>query len=302
MLVQLGDFGVEGLDAPGQGPQGQLRGLHRVGQLSVIRTQAGAEAGLPRSDLRESRSRSSVGAVTMRSPSWRRAVARALTALRRARRSWRIASTAPSMSFGMAVASPESTLRAAASASTASVLPRRCRTWACGWLTSTTRTPACSEIAGQGGPIAPGRLHAHGRDRCPTAQPRQELPIARRGRRECSLPKPPSGVVQGDRLVDLRVAIHPAYHRGSVARRHAVLLGARTVQTHPDTTTRGHRRAHVPIKPRGVWPTATVAWCAGRSDGSEARHRKRVGSVGGQVPPAHLLHLGCSVEGLCRGG
>ena len=41
-------------------------------------------------------------------------------------------------SLGIVVASPESTLRAAASASIASVLPRRCRVCGWGWLTSMT--------------------------------------------------------------------------------------------------------------------------------------------------------------------
>jgi hypothetical protein len=49
---------------------------------------------------------------------------RALTALARVLRSTRIDSTIPSRDLGIAVAWPESTLRAAASASRVSFLPR----------------------------------------------------------------------------------------------------------------------------------------------------------------------------------
>ena len=50
----------------------------------------------------------------------------------------------PVVSLAAAVASPESTLRAAASASMASFLPRRARRCGCGWLISITRQPRSS--------------------------------------------------------------------------------------------------------------------------------------------------------------
>lgn len=80
--------------------------------------------------------------MTTNSPNWCIAVALACTALARARCSWRIASTTPVVSFGELVHSPVSTLRAAASASMASFLPRRARVCAWGRLISITVTPA----------------------------------------------------------------------------------------------------------------------------------------------------------------
>jgi hypothetical protein len=62
----------------------------------------------------------------------------ALTAEFRAIRSTRIASTGPLLVFAVAVARPDSTARAAASASMASVFPRLRRVALSGWLTSTT--------------------------------------------------------------------------------------------------------------------------------------------------------------------
>src|SRR6266545_3255548 len=70
------------------------------------------------------------------------ACVRALTALRRASWSTRIDSTIPSRGFGIAVASPESTARAAACASTGSDLPRWRRARRFGRVTSTTCTPS----------------------------------------------------------------------------------------------------------------------------------------------------------------
>lgn len=75
----------------------------------------------------------------MRASIWLAATVRALTAERRATLRARIASARPSADFGAVVASPLSTARAAASASTASVLPRRRQFWR---LTSTTCAPA----------------------------------------------------------------------------------------------------------------------------------------------------------------
>jgi hypothetical protein len=77
------------------------------------------------------------------SESWTIVALRALTALARATRSSRIDSTIPSVCLGTVVAVPASAKRAAISASTGSLLPRRRRVWACGWLTSTTTMP-CS--------------------------------------------------------------------------------------------------------------------------------------------------------------
>ena len=66
---------------------------------------------------------------------------RAFIAPARATRSWRRASTGPVPVLGITMASPASTARAAASASTGSDFPRRRRCWRLGRFTSTTCAP-----------------------------------------------------------------------------------------------------------------------------------------------------------------
>ena len=61
------------------------------------------------------------------------ATERDFTALSRATRIWRIASTIPVVCFGVTVATRLSAWRAAISASIASVFPRRLRVWGWGW-------------------------------------------------------------------------------------------------------------------------------------------------------------------------
>jgi hypothetical protein len=70
---------------------------------------------------------------------------RALTAVWRATRSARVISTVPSWALGMPVASPACTVRAAASASTGSLLPRRRRVARSGRLTSRTCWPEAAK-------------------------------------------------------------------------------------------------------------------------------------------------------------
>lgn len=74
--------------------------------------------------------------------SWLRVSMRVSTAERRAIINTRIASTLPSRDFGKPVAVPDRAARAAATASTGSDLPCRCRVWRFGRSTSTTATPA----------------------------------------------------------------------------------------------------------------------------------------------------------------
>jgi hypothetical protein len=90
-------------------------------------------------DRPASRSRSSSGAVTSSALMALMAWVRALTAVWRATRSERTISTVPSWALGMPVASPAWTARAAASASTGSLLPWRRRAARSGRLTSSTR-------------------------------------------------------------------------------------------------------------------------------------------------------------------
>jgi len=80
----------------------------------------------------------------IRSRSWLPAWVRALTALRRATRSARIDSTAPSPDFGVPDASPFRAASAAATASAASDLPRRRRACRFGRITSVTSTPSAA--------------------------------------------------------------------------------------------------------------------------------------------------------------
>ena len=61
----------------------------------------------------------------------------------------------PVVSVAAAVASPESTLRAAASASMASFLPRRERRCGCGRLTSITRQPRSTSARVRAAPKDP---------------------------------------------------------------------------------------------------------------------------------------------------
>lgn len=89
-------------------------------------------------------SRTAAGAVTSSLSNWLNAAVRDFTALPRTTCNWRMDSTTPVVSFGTAVHSPASTLRAAASASMRSVLSRCARVCEWGRLTSTTAIPhAC---------------------------------------------------------------------------------------------------------------------------------------------------------------
>src|SRR5664280_2801418 len=88
-----------------------------------------------------SASRSSAGAVTSTPLIWLIAWVRDLTAESRVSFSSRTISTWSSPAFGIPVAVPASTARAAASASIGSLLPRRCRVERSGRFTSTTARP-----------------------------------------------------------------------------------------------------------------------------------------------------------------
>jgi hypothetical protein len=85
-------------------------------------------------------SRSAGSVVASTALSWLIAWVRALSADVLASLNIRIISTGPSPVFATAVARPDSTARAADSASTASVLPRLRRVALSGWLTSMTET------------------------------------------------------------------------------------------------------------------------------------------------------------------
>src|SRR6266545_3214992 len=97
--IERSDLCIQDDNALAEGAQGKLGSLNRLVHPSLVRAQSSTHAG--------------------------RAAERALMAPARTRRSWRIDSTMPVVSFGIAAASPDRTLRAAASASIASVLPRR---------------------------------------------------------------------------------------------------------------------------------------------------------------------------------
>src|SRR5690606_33195391 len=147
---QSGELDIEVLDLVGEGVDASAdaaqRHACRLGWGSARRAGSGRQraawVALPASVLAVSDWRTWAGAVTTSWPNWCRAAARACTALARASSSWRMASTTPLVSLGIAVHSPARTLRAAASASIVSFLPRRCRVCACGRSTSTTVTPA----------------------------------------------------------------------------------------------------------------------------------------------------------------
>jgi len=109
------------------------------------------------------RSRRSSGAVTSRWLIWFSAWVRALVALRVTTRRARKHSTAPSWVFGVALASPDSTARAAAMAS---VLPWRRRSCRLSRPTSTTLIPCSVRCLASAAPSScrcprhrPGRGH-----------------------------------------------------------------------------------------------------------------------------------------------
>src|SRR5215218_3710811 len=122
-------------------------------------------------------SRRSCSAPTSSALIWLLAVVVALTALLRAIVNARQASTAPSRFFGTALACPASTARAAASASTGSLLPLRRRFARSGRLTSMTVTPAAYSARVSWYPLAAGAFdvgcHRGSLDRAPGQQLRR---------------------------------------------------------------------------------------------------------------------------------
>ena len=144
-------------------------------------------------------------AVTIRPAVWLAAWVRDLTAERRATESILIASTGPSADFGTAAAWPLSAARAAASASTASVLPRRRRVWRFGRLALDRVDVGGCEMAGEAGAVRAGALNADARDTAVRAEPAQQICVAVGVGCELSgVQQPPGGV---DRCGDMDVLV-----------------------------------------------------------------------------------------------
>ena len=143
-LVGELDLLLQGQDAHRHRAQRCLGRLGRVGQLGKVGRSRAQAATCRAVDHPSSGSRTTAGAVTTTALSWLIAAVRALTAPARTPRSTRIASTIPSRRLGSAVAVPANTARAAASASTGSLLPRRRRVVRLGRSASSTCTPRSS--------------------------------------------------------------------------------------------------------------------------------------------------------------
>ena len=147
--------------APREGAQRDQRG-GRIGGSPPLGPRSGRRAAQCATSWRtpSSRSwlRSGSGAVTINDFIWVCAWARAATALRRATRSARSASTAPARSFGMPVARPAWAARAAASASTGSDLPCRRRVLRSGPVDLDQLDPGHPQMQRQPGPVGAGAL------------------------------------------------------------------------------------------------------------------------------------------------
>ena len=181
LRVELGDLVVQERDASCEAAQSELRGVDRARSAGRCPgAAAGRALALPLSVLRElSCSRSSLGAVRMRSPSCTIATDRDFTALSRATRSWRIDSTIPVVCFGV-------TSRREAECVTGRHLgvdrvglpatPARVRVR----LVDLEHPDALSdEMARQAGRVGAGRLHA---DPVDHAERREPSPAARGSR------------------------------------------------------------------------------------------------------------------------
>ena len=119
----------------------------------------------------------------------------------------------PVVSVAAPVASPESTLRAAASASMVSFLARRERRCGCGWLTSITPTALIDQRPGQSRTERPGGLDTDRCNRAERREPRMGQAVAGTGRRErlCAQYSPERVERRGD--TEVGVALNPADHR-----------------------------------------------------------------------------------------
>ena len=127
------------------------------------------------------------GAVTSSPLSWLTAAVRALTAERRAARSIRIASTGPSADFGHAAASPDSTARAAASASAGSdLVPSASPPLGAKHLDH--RHIVCGEMTRQARAVAAGAFHTNALHAAQAAQPSPQLLMPARVAKNVAVP------------------------------------------------------------------------------------------------------------------
>ncbi len=173
---------VELLVAAGQGSQGDLGGgvrggrrrCGRVAALAQVRDQLLGRSG-------RAAGRAASGAVTIRVLIWRWVSARWSTALRRATRRLRRASTRPSRCLGMPVATPARAALAAASASIGSDLPCEPAGLAVGPVDLDHRDARRSQVAGQAGAVGAGALDPDQYARAEPAHPGQQGAVAGRG-------------------------------------------------------------------------------------------------------------------------
>ena len=79
------------------------------------------------------------------------------------------------------------------------------------------------EEPSQAGAVTARGLHANRGDRAVATEPDEELLVAGLGRGERSLAEASSRAIAGGRVMHLRMTIHPADHRSFVTGRHTVL-------------------------------------------------------------------------------
>ena len=215
MGVELGDLVVERLPAAGEAAQRELGGV--VGCAGWRRWKRAARATscsvftLPR------RSRSSAGAVSITAWSWLAAWVRALTALRRATRSNRIASTVPVCDFGVPgrLAGQHRPGRADGVGRVGLAVAAAMLTVRAGHLDH--RHPVGGEEPGQAGAPRPGALDTDRDDVTERPQPPQQPPIASRGRRELFGAEHPADLVERGRDVGVLVRVDAAGDTASVS-------------------------------------------------------------------------------------
>jgi hypothetical protein len=151
------------------------------------------------------RARRSSGPVRTRALAWPFVRVRSPAALRLATISARIASTAPSRTFGAPQARPDCAARAALTASSGSDLP--CRRRSCRSERSTPADPDArrGDVAGQSGAVTASPFDADQGDGAEPAQPAQQAGITGRGGRELPDAEQPADGIQ--RCGDVRIGV-----------------------------------------------------------------------------------------------